>query len=181
VGLIKRDLTFKICLFGERNVGKSSLINAITQKEFNKEIKPPPIIDIKTTDLTINSLKIILQIWILRFDFQFEFLFPIFLTGTSAGIFMYDITKFSSISNVNKWITLFLANLSNDRKNIPLVMVGGKYDLYFKRIVPLEFAKEVSQKYKFCKYFECSSKTGENVDKLFISLSKITMKHNGYI
>ena len=178
---IRRDLTFKICLFGEKNVGKSSLIQAVTQKGFNKETKPPTIIDIETKYLTINSFKVVLQIWILRFDFQFEFLFPIFLRGTSGGIFMYDITKFSSISNVEKWITTFKASLSNDRKKIPLLMVGGKLDLHKKRVLSRKYAKKISKKYNFFKYFECSSKTGENIDKLFKFLTRSIMKFNGYI
>ena len=178
---ISRSLTFKICLFGEKNVGKSSLIQAVTQKGFIKETRPPAIIDIETKHLTINSFKIILQIWILRFDFQFEFLFPIFLRGSSGGIFMFDITKFSSISNVEKWIKMFKASLSNDRKNIPVIMVGGKCDLYFKRTISEKYAEKISQKYKFFKYFECSSKTGENIDMLFKFLTRSIMKFDGYI
>ncbi|MFW9828239.1 MAG: Rab family GTPase [Candidatus Thorarchaeota archaeon] len=177
---IKRDLTFKICVFGEKNVGKSSLIKAATRKEFNKLTRPPVIIDIETKELIIDSIKIVLQIWVLRFDFQFEFLFPIFLSGTLGGIFLYDITKFSSLSNIEKWITIFRTYLFNDQNNIPLAMVGGKCDLFYKRTVPKEFAEELSQKYKFVKYFECSSKTGKNVDILFEFLTKSIMKIEGY-
>ncbi len=36
----------------------------------------------------------------------------------SGGIFMYDITNYSSIKNVEKWLTLFNDNLSNDKKKI---------------------------------------------------------------
>jgi len=178
---ISRDLTFKICLFGEKDVGKSSLIQAVTQKGFSKETRPPAIIDIETKHLTINSFKTVLQIWILRFDFQFDFLFPIFLRGTSGGIFMFDITKFPSISNVERWITTFKKSLSNDRKKIPLVMVGGKCDLYFKRTIPEKYAEKISQKYEFFRYFECSSKTGENLGKVFKFLTRTIMKFNGYI
>lgn len=37
------------------------------------EKKPPTLVDIEIKDLTINSFNIALQIWILRFGFQFEF------------------------------------------------------------------------------------------------------------
>ena len=59
---------------------------------------------------------------------------------------MYDITNYSSISNVEKWITTFKKSLSNDRKKIPLLMVEGTCDLNFKRAFPKNFAKEILKK-----------------------------------
>jgi len=128
----------------------------------------------------MNSSKIILQIWNLRSDPQFQFIFPVFIKGTSGGIFMYDITNYSSIKNVEKWLTLFKDNLSNDKKRIPLLMVGGKLDLHKERMISRRSAKKISKKYKIVKNFECSSKTGENVEKIFKFLTRSIIKFEGY-
>ena len=85
---MSKELIYKICLFGDRNVGKTSLTQAGIQK------KPPVCIDLAIKNLTIKSSKIILQIWNLRSDPQFQFIFPLFMRGVSGGIFMYDITNY---------------------------------------------------------------------------------------
>ena len=44
---------------------------------------------------------------------------PIFGKGSSGGIFMYDITKHSSLLNVKDWLNAFKQGLSNDKKKKP--------------------------------------------------------------
>jgi len=174
---MSKALIYKICLFGDINVGKTSLTQAGIQKN---EVKPPVCIDIAIKNLTINSSKIILQLWNLRSDPQFQFIFPIFMRGVKGGIFMYDITNYSSINNLEKWLTLFNNNLSNDKKKVPLLMVGGKLDLHKERVISRKYAEKISKKYKIVKNFECSSKTGENVDKIFEFLTRSILKVESY-
>lgn len=177
---INKDLIFKICIFGEKNVGKSSLIRKFAPETFNKETKPPTCIDIAAKTLIINSSKITLQIWILGSELSFKFIFSAFLRGSSGGIFMYDITKYSSLSNIEDWLKAFKESLPDDKKVIPILMVGGKLDLSKERMISRRSAKKVSKKYKFVEYFECSSKTGENVEKIFKFLTRSIIKFEGH-
>jgi small GTP-binding protein len=170
---MSKKLIYKICLFGDRDVGKTSLSQSGILKE---EIKPPVCMDFALKYVTINSSKIILQIWNLRSDPQFDFIFPTFMRGISGGIFMFDITNSSSLNNIEKWLKLFHGNLSNDKKNIPLLMVGGKLDCHKERVISRKYAEKLSKKYKIAEYFECSSKTGENIDKIFDYLTSLILK-----
>ncbi|MFX1531600.1 MAG: Rab family GTPase [Promethearchaeota archaeon] len=174
---MSKELIFKICLFGDNDVGKTSLTHASIQK---REAKPPVCIDIAIKNIIIHSVKIIFQIWNLRSDPQFEFIFPVFMGSLSAGIFMYDITNYSSITNLEKWLTLFNNNLSNDEKKVPLLMVGGKLDLHKERVISRIYAEKISKKYNMVKYFECSSKTGENIDNIFEFLARILLEGENY-
>jgi GTPase SAR1 family protein len=118
---MSKELIYKICLFGDRNVGKTSLTQVGIQK---KEAKPPVCIDIAIKNLTLN--------------------------------------------------------LSNDKKRIPQLMVGGKLDLHKERAISRKYAKKISKKYKIVKYFECSSKTGENMEKIFKFLTRSILKVESY-
>ena len=161
-------------------MGKTSLIHKYTPETFNIKKKPPTCINIAVKDLIINSIKVTLQIWILGSVIDFKLIIPIFGKGSSGGIFMYDITNYSSLKNVKDYLKAFKQGLSEDVKKIPILMVGGKLDLQEKREVSQKKIKKVVRKYKFTKYFECSSKTGENVDKIFEFLTRSILKIESY-
>lgn len=143
---------------------------------FNKQKKPPTCINVAVKNLIINSTKVALQIWNLGSELSFKFIFPAFTRGASGGIFMYDITKYSSLRNIEDWLIAFKESLSDDKKEIPILMVGGKLDLSKERMISRRSAKKVSKKYKLLEYFECSSKTGEDVEKIIKFLTRSILK-----
>jgi hypothetical protein len=58
-------------------------------------------------------------------------------------------------------------------------MVGGKTDLVEKRSITSEEALELSSTYDLKGNFECSSKTGDNVEQIFEIIAKMMIKNTG--
>jgi len=85
---MSKDLIYKICIFGDRNVGKTELLRAYVPEMFNKQKKPPTCINIAIKNLTINSSKIMLQIWILGSELSFKFIFPAFTGGIRRNLYV---------------------------------------------------------------------------------------------
>ncbi len=59
---------------------------------------------------------------------------------------MYDITRFSSLKNMEDWLLVFNQGLIKTEKRIPFIMVGGKADLIQKRAIQSENAIEIAKK-----------------------------------
>ena len=159
--------TYKLCLFGSEGVGKTTLTRRYLIGLFEENIKFTMGANIFIKDLEINDKEVLLQIWDFSGEEQFRFLLPVYSHGSACGIFMFDLSRYSTIKNVEEWINIFKEGLEEKEQKIPLLMVGGKLDLIEKRVVSKEEALELAKKNGCFNYIECSSKTGENVEKVF--------------
>ena len=171
-----REDAFKLCIFGDGGVGKTTLVNRFLTKVFDESIKMTIGADFYVKDLEIEGKKVVVRIWDFGGEQRFKVLLPSFAKGADGGIFMYDITRYTSVKNIDDWLSIFEKNAQDKQINIPIVMVGGKLDLQEKRSVETEDAMELSEKHNLQGYFECSSKTGENVEEIFVSITKKIMK-----
>lgn len=138
-------------------------------------------VDISIKKFTIENIKVILQIWDLAGNERFKFLLPIYGRGASGGIFMYDITRASSLNNFDEWLNLFKLHVSKKEKEIPIIMVGNKLDLQNMRTVSIEDAIKSSGSHKILDYTECSAKTGQNINLIFNNLTLAVMRIAGFI
>ena len=85
-----------------------------------------------------------------------------FISKSDGIILLYDITEESSFNGAKNWLKSIREEYGDTK---PIILVGNKIDLEEKRKVNKKegelFAKENN-----LKFYECSCKTGENVEKI---------------
>ncbi len=164
------ELAYKICLFGESGVGKTSLVRRFITKKFDEDTKSTLGAAIHIKNLEMDRFKLKLQIWDFGGEDKFRFLLPAYAAGSFGGIFMYDITRKNTLKKYDDWVSVFKKSLSDERDKIPILLVGGKSDLKNIRECKDEHINAVYNSNYFFDKVECSSKIDENVEFVFKKL-----------
>ncbi len=175
---IEEKLAYKLCIFGAGGVGKTTLIKRFVTQIFEEDIKMTIGADFSIKNIELEDKTVTLRIWDFAGEERFRVLLPSFAKGANGGIFMFDTTRYSSIRDIDDWLSIFEYFVSESKAKIPIVMVGGKIDLVEKKSVETEEAMEISNKYGLSGYFECSSKTGDNVEEIFKFIARKMIEHS---
>ena len=175
------DAKFKVCIFGDGGVGKTCLINRYLTGLFTPDPTITLGVDFHVKWVNIEGKKIFLQIWDFAGEDRFRFILPTYIIGASGCIFMYDFTRYSTFRNFDEWLTVFNEGVKRNEAEIPLIVVGGKADLEEYRTVPKEEVTDIVKKYDIMENLECSSKTGENIEDIFIKITRIMMNKAGLL
>jgi len=94
---------------------------------------------------------------------------------------MYDITNKNSLKSIDELIPLFKSESNFEKNRFPILLVGGKSDLNNKRTVSYNDAIKYLKSYNLHEFIECSALTGQNVEKIFNTLTLAIMKKAGFI
>lgn len=175
---IEQKVAFKLCIFGDGGVGKTTLIRRFSKGVFEENILMTIGADFSVKNIDLGGRTVTLRIWDFAGEDRFRVLLPAFAKGADGGIFMYDTTRYSSLGQIKDWLSIFEYFGSENRGKIPIIMVGGKIDLEEKRSVSPEEALELSNTYELQGNYECSSKTGDNVEQIFEYIAKIMVENS---
>ena len=173
VGLSSEIYTFKVVVFGDSQTGKTTLTHRFLTNLFKDDIQMTLGVDFLLKAIDIDNFKVKLQIWDFAGEERFRFLFPSYIRGANGAIFMFDITNYGSLAHVEDWFEIIDKEIKND---FPVIFVGGKTDLIHLKEVSTRKAMEVANSKGAAGFIECSSKTGENVHKIFHLLTKLILK-----
>ncbi len=174
------DAMFKICFFGDGGVGKTTLIGRYITGIFKSNQSLTIGVDFHVKKIKVNDKLVSLQIWDFAGESRFRFLLPSYVIGASGGIFMYDMTRFSSLKNFPEWIEIFKKGfVGAPDKQLPVIMVGSKLDLSYKRAVSSKEAFDLAKEQNLYGYIECSSKDGRNIEDVFTEIAKLMLTRAG--
>ena len=152
--------SFKIILIGNGGVGKSTFIEQLINKKFEKRYISSKG-DIYTIKFNTNKGEIIFNINDCDGQAYFSEKNNIFYQGADAAIIMFDTTNNISHKSVNKWAK----DIYNICGNIPVVICGNKIDSN-QRIIP---------KGDYC---EISVKNNYNLNEPFSLIARKLMGNN---
>ncbi|KAJ5078320.1 rab2a member ras oncogene family [Anaeramoeba ignava] len=158
----------KICLIGEKNCGKSTLVHKFLTGKF-EELRAT-IGGFAQRKIPFGSIEVEIQIWDTYDQERFGKLAPMYYRGARAILVVFDITKYDTFLKADQWLKDSIENNSNPH----IILIGNKSDLEFERKVETTEAEEYAKKVNAI-YFETSSKNGQNVKEIFIEAAKFTL------
>jgi len=165
------DAIFKVIIFGDAGSGKTTLLKRYMTNLFISDTQMTIGVDFEIKTIVIDGKTIKLQIWDFGGEERFRFLLPRYIRGAGGGIFMYDITNYSSLAHVDDWLSV----IEEVEEEFPIILVGGKLDLKQERKVSKKEGIKIAKSRKLNTLIECSSKTGENVELIFSTIAKLML------
>ncbi len=166
------DEKVKLMIIGDSSVGKSSLLKKYCKNEFSNSYITTVGIDFQVKILTINNIKIKIQIWDTAGEERYRVVAKNYFNTSDGFIIMYDITNRESFDSVSNWVEQIKESTPNYKKS---VIFGNKSDLNKLRDVQINEGKELAKKHDF-KFFETSAKDGSNLNEGIESLVKDVLK-----
>ena len=168
--LEKTDLMFKIALLGDPATGKTSLIDQYIHQKFNEQYNASLGVNILIKDIEVKekNLKVKLIIWDIAGQERYELSRRMFFQGCSGALFVYDLTRSSTLESVvSKW---YPDLVTYGKEKASFLLIGNKSDLEDSRGITTEEGKEVAEKIKARHFIETSAKSGDNVEEAFSNL-----------
>jgi len=159
--------TCKILLVGDKNIGKTSLLNRYTNQYYPLNTVPTIGVDMVFKHFFINDLSYKLQLWDMSGNDRYRNIITTYFNKCDVIIFAYDITNSESFENIVNWID-DIRDHNDNFSNVIKILIGTKSDLKTDKKVDYSVAKKFAEKYEFISAIECSAKNNNTIDKIFV-------------
>lgn len=156
----------KILFYFGIGVGKTCLITRYTKSQFSENFAPTlggTFVE-KEVEYKEHQKSIKFQIWDTAGQEKYRSINKLFYSDANIAILVYDITRKETFEEIrNYW---YQQVVDNSPKNIQMVIVGNKSDLYEYQDISSEEVKKFAEQFN-ASVFETSAKTAVGVDVSF--------------
>uniref|UniRef100_A0A0G4ICB9 Uncharacterized protein n=1 Tax=Chromera velia CCMP2878 TaxID=1169474 RepID=A0A0G4ICB9_9ALVE len=161
----------KVVFVGDCNVGKTKLCERIGRPDllFTDEGFPTIGIDFISRRVVKQGGETVrLQLWDTAGQERFRSLIPSYVRDADVVVFVYDVTKESSLREVDRWNSVWKERVTNS--NSGCMLVGTKTDKEGERRITTEEGRDKAREIG-AMFFETSAATGDRVRELVDALA----------
>lgn len=174
---MKRQFFFKVLIAGDASVGKTSLVHRYVEGVFIDTTTMTVGLDFRLTQVEVENAFCQLQLWDIGGQERFRFMVDNYIPGAAGALLLFDITSMPSFVNIAKWVQI----LRTHDYNLPIVLVGTKYDLEEFSMVGDYYAELTKKRFQIIDYIKTSAKIGLNVENVFDLLVKHLVTRTGKV
>lgn len=162
-----KTLNYKVVLFGETSVGKSSIVSRFINDTFLEFREPTIGAAFQTQSTHIGDCIVKMEFWDTAGQERYRSFAPLYYRGAKAAFIVYDITDSDSLVNAKYWID----TLNNrGEPDCILVLLGNKSDLHNRQVEYEDVA--TFAKSNNILFSEVSAKNGSNIHEIMINVAK---------
>ena len=163
----KKEFLYKILILGDSSVGKTCFLTRYADNTFQEVHMSTIGIDYKLKNVKMEDGKIVkLQIWDTAGQDRFRSITKNYYKGANGIVVIFSVTDKKTFGNVKNWIHQIKAEVD---EKVTIILVGNKIDDEENREVTKEEGEEAARNFGL-DFFECSAKTGENINSTFNEL-----------
>ena len=168
--LVSIDKIHKIIFIGDSGVGKTSIMTRYVDDTFNQSSIASIGVDFKIKRIQIDGVAIKQQLWDTSGQERFRTITKNYYRGCHGIVFVFDVTKPESFSNLTKWVEE--ADKYNENLLIQRIIIGNKTDLENERQVAFDIAFSMAASLNM-EYYETSARNSKaQIDEAMVLLSK---------
>lgn len=169
---MSKSIVLKVLTAGEGGVGKTTLLHRYVEGKFSSETKMTIGVEFFLKELMIDDQKVLLQLWDFGGQERFRFLLKSYVIGARGALLMFDLTRAMTLEKIPQWVNI----CRKENPNLPILFLGSKADLADDMNISKNYIMSYKEEFNLYDYLEVSSKTGNNVESAFESVTREILK-----
>ena len=168
---------FKLVLFGNPAVGKTSIIDRYVNNKFEQEYLSTLGYNVFEKTIEINEDSVSFMIFDIGGQETFQNLRKVYAAEAKVALLVYDITDRFSFDNIKNWHK----DLMDFTEKASFILIGNKVDLQNERRVQRQEGEVLAKELGAGGFFETSAKNNEGIDDAFQTLARKILYRIAYL